>query len=105
MSNATIPTLSVSPNSRALDTWRGRIDALDAALVHLLNLRIECALGAGRAKRAQGGALRAPAREREVLQRVRELNPGPLDARALEIIYRAIMRASLQMQEREGGGQ
>ncbi|MGH9481874.1 MAG: chorismate mutase, partial [Terriglobales bacterium] len=92
--------LAAAPH-HSLEDWRGRIDAIDAALVHLLNLRIEYARGAGRAKRAQGAPLQAPAREGEVLARVQALNPGPLDPQALAAIYRAILHASLQAQERE----
>ena len=51
--------------------WRGKIDAIDTALLHLLNLRTELALEVGRLKDDEGVALRVPAREQEILSRSR----------------------------------
>ena len=62
-----------------IDDWRKKIDAIDTALLHLLNLRAQLAVEVGRMKQEDGVALRAPAREQEILSRMKELNPGPLD--------------------------
>ena len=84
--------------------WRRKIDAIDTAMLHLLNLRTELALEVGRLKSEEGVALRAPVREREILARMKDLNPGPLDGEAIEKIYQLILNQSIRTQERHGWG-
>ena len=59
--------------------WRRRIDEIDLQLVRLVNARSACANEIGRLKRRLGLAIYDPAREGEILQRVSEASPGPLD--------------------------
>ncbi len=87
-----------------IDDWRRKIDEIDTALLHLLNLRTELALEVGRLKNESGTALRAPTREREILDRMTSLNPGPLDRRAIERIYQVMLSESIRTQERHGFG-
>ena len=82
-----------------IDDWRRKIDAIDTALLHLLNLRTELALEVGRLKNEEGVALRAFVREQEILTRMRELNPGPLDNEAVAKIYQLILDLSIRTQE------
>jgi chorismate mutase len=82
-----------------IDDWRRKIDAIDTALLHLLNLRTELALEVGRLKNEEGVALRALVREQEILTRMRELNPGPLDNEAVAKIYQLILDLSIRTQE------
>jgi chorismate mutase-like protein len=87
-----------------IDDWRRKIDAIDTALLHLLNLRAELALEVGRMKKEEGVALRAPMREREILRRMKSLNPGPLDGEAIGKIYRSMLAESIRTQELHGCG-
>lgn len=82
-----------------IEDWRRKIDAIDTALLHLLNLRAELALEVGRMKEEEGVALRAPLREQEILKRMKSLNPGPLDGEAVDKIYRSMLAESIRMQE------
>ena len=82
-----------------IDDWRRKIDAIDTALLHLLNLRTELALEVGRLKSEEGVSLRALVREQEILTRMRELNPGPLDNEAVAKIYQLILDLSIRTQE------
>jgi chorismate mutase-like protein len=84
--------------------WRAKIDAIDTTLLHLLNVRAGFALEVGRLKGASGIALRVPAREREILARMKSVNPGPLDSEAVEKIYRLILHESIRIQEAHGLG-
>jgi chorismate mutase-like protein len=84
--------------------WRTKIDAIDTTLLHLLNVRAAFALEVGRLKGASGIALRVPAREQEILSRMKALNPGPLDSEAVEKIYRLILHESIRIQEDHGLG-
>ena len=87
-----------------IDDWRRKIDAIDTAMLHLLNLRTELALEVGRFKHDEGVALRVPEREREILARLKGINPGPLDGQAIESIYQLILDQSVRAQELNGLG-
>jgi chorismate mutase/prephenate dehydratase len=84
--------------------WRSKIDAIDTALLHLLNLRTELALEVGRLKADEGVALRVPAREQEILSRMKSLNPGPLAIDSIAKIYHVILDESIRTQEQHGYG-
>ncbi|MFY9802431.1 MAG: chorismate mutase [Candidatus Acidiferrales bacterium] len=84
--------------------WRAKIDAIDTTLLHLLNVRAGFALEVGRLKGASGIALRVPAREQEILSRMKSLNPGPLDSEAVGKIYRLILHESIRIQVAHGLG-
>ena len=84
--------------------WRAKIDAIDTTLLHLLNVRASFALEVGRLKGARGIALRVPAREQEILSRMKKLNPGPLDSEAVDKIYSQILHESIRVQADHGLG-
>ena len=84
--------------------WRSKIDGIDISLLHLLNLRIELALEVGRLKAEEGMAPRAPAREKEILTRMKRLNPGPLTNDSIGKIYRVILDESTKAQRRHSYG-
>jgi chorismate mutase-like protein len=83
-----------------IKNWRRKIDAIDSAMLHLLNLRAELALEVGRLKGQRGLALRVPAREQEILTRMKKLNSGPLGQDSIEKIYQLILNESIRTQER-----
>lgn len=83
-----------------LKNLRSKIDALDKKIIRLLNLRARITLGIAKIKRKAGKSIYAPARERQVLNRVTLLNKGPLNSAALEAIYREIMSSSLALEKR-----
>ena len=70
---------------------RDRIDALDEKLVALLNERAACALEIGEIKRTIGMAIYQPGREKDVLDHVRRVNPGPLDGEAVMRLFERII--------------
>lgn len=85
-----------------IDDWRRKIDAIDTAMLHLLNLRAELSLEVGRMKCESGVPLRAPEREQEILTRMQQTNPGPLDAETIAKIYQLILDESIRTQTRFG---
>lgn len=93
----------MTERARIID-WRSKIDAIDTALLHLLNLRTELALEVGRLKADEGVALRVPAREQEILSRMKSLNPGPLANDSVAKIYEVILRESIETQQQHGYG-
>jgi chorismate mutase len=87
-----------------IKNWRKKIDAIDNAMLQLLNLRAELALEVGRLKGEQGLALRVPAREHQILSRMKRLNPGPLGEDSIVKIYQLILDESIRTQEGNGCG-
>ncbi len=77
---------------------RERIDAVDRKLLALLSERGALAKEVGERKRKLGLTFHAPAREREVLARMVDGNPGPYPDEAIEAIFREVMSASLALE-------
>ncbi|MBN1269607.1 MAG: prephenate dehydratase [Kiritimatiellae bacterium] len=84
----------------SLDDLREKIDRIDGEIVRLLNERTQAAVEIGQAKDAAGGETYAPAREKEVLERVLQGNKGPLTESAVREIYREIMSAALALERK-----
>ena len=78
--------------------WRAEIDAIDHELLRMLNRRATLAMKIGESKRSAGLSLCDRGREREVVSHVFAANRGPLDARALTLIFRRIIRESRRVQ-------
>jgi chorismate mutase/prephenate dehydratase len=85
-----------------IDDWRRKIDAIDTAMLHLLNLRAELSIEVGRMKCVAGVPLRSKEREQEILTRMKQLNPGPLDAETIGKVYQLILDESIRTQRRFG---
>jgi len=83
------PRASVMPAMRA---YRDRIDAIDDAILSLLNERAEISVSLGKIKRAVGEPIAVPERESEVIDRVKDGTKGPLEARAVERVFESIIR-------------
>jgi chorismate mutase / prephenate dehydratase len=84
-----------------LAALRLEIDRLDNGIVELLNRRAAISIGVGRAKKDSPDTVFKPFREREVLDRLAKLNPGPLPETHLHAIYREIMSSSRRLQRPE----
>jgi len=82
-----------------LDDLRQRIDRIDEDIVRLLSERAGVAVEIGREKRRQGAPVVDPARENDVLGRVRRLNRGPMSDAAMDALYRSIVRECSRLQE------
>ena len=81
-----------------IDQWRKEIDDIDAELLQLLNRRARLALKVGAMKQTLNLPFCDPERERTVLERLTELNDGPLDERAVGKVFRRIIRESRRVQ-------
>lgn len=88
-------------NDNALESARRRIDALDGRLLDLISQRAEIAAEVARIKADDGhddGDCYRPAREAEVLRRMADINPGPLDDVTVTRLMREIMSACLALE-------
>ena len=82
-----------------LTDLRNKIDGIDARIVRLLNDRAQVSLAVGKAKINSNKGIYAPERERQVFDRVKALNHGPMTDAALEVVYREIMSASIALEK------
>jgi chorismate mutase/prephenate dehydratase len=85
--------------SDSLDQLRVKIDQIDEQLVVLLNSRARVVVEIGKIKQSQGTQVYAPDREKAVLEKVRQLNRGPLPDRCLEAVYRELMSGSFALEK------
>ena len=81
-----------------IDHWRKEIDDIDDELLRLLNMRARLALKVGALKQTLDLPFCDPERERLVLQRLQEINSGPLDERAVGKVFRRIIHESKRVQ-------
>lgn len=77
-----------------IEDWRAEIDEIDNELLRLLNVRARLAIRVGESKRSAGLSVLDGAREREVIERARRANAGPLDDRAVARLFRRIIQES-----------
>ncbi len=78
-------------NCENLDEARKRIDEIDAELLKLLNLRAECVIQIGRIKRQTNAEVLDSGREAVLLERLRELNTGPLSDETVNELFQTII--------------
>lgn len=83
----------------SLANLRKKINGIDARIVSLLNDRAAISSAIGKEKLRQSAGIYSPDREKEVLERIKALNKGPMTKSALEAIYREIMSASLSLEK------
>lgn len=89
----------VAEGPRELSTLRSEIDAVDAALVALLNKRSSLVIEVGKRKALDGTPVYAPHREQAVLQKVLGMaGAGPTLPATLEAIWREIMSGSFALE-------
>ena len=76
-----------------LDELRAKIDDLDAQIIAALNERAKAAQTIGELKRNTNAPIYVPEREKTVFAKLSTCNPGPLDNKAIQSIYREIISA------------
>ena len=82
-----------------LKNLRKKINGIDEKVVNLLNDRVKISQEIGEIKAKSKKGIYSPAREKEVLKRVEQLNKGPMTVEAFEAIYREIMSSSLALEK------
>ena len=82
-----------------VDKVRTEIDSIDDKILKLLNDRAEASKKIGKIKQKEGQGIYAPHREKEVLERLKAINKGPLTPAAIEAIYREVMSSSISLEK------
>ncbi|MEZ4702656.1 MAG: chorismate mutase [Rhodothermales bacterium] len=88
------PSTPPSPTMDDIGPWRECIDALDRAIMHMLNERVVCANAIGQIKKVNGMGVYDPRREERVIQNVLEHNHGPLTNEAARRLFERIIDES-----------
>ena len=83
-----------------LKPLREQIDAIDAQILDLLNRRARVAQEVGHVKAETDAPVFRPEREAQVLRSVAQRNPGPLDNRDVQTIFREIMSSCRALERR-----
>lgn len=78
---------------------RIKIDEVDRQLIELLSRRAGLALEVGHVKQDFGSAVFRPERERQILEKIAQINPGPLKNDGLQAIWLEIMSACRAIEE------
>ena len=84
--------------SQKLKEKRKEINLLDLKLLTLLNQRLRMALEIGKIKKEMGKKIDDPRREKEVLERLKLKNKGPLKDEDLKKIFTTIMKVCRKSQ-------
>ena len=84
--------------SDALAALRVKIDQLDQQLLSMLNERARVAQEVGEIKRAEGSPFFRPDRVAQVIGKITQGNPGPLQNEHVASIWREIMSACLALE-------
>ena len=85
------PKPSDPPTLGDLGPWRERIDAIDEAVINLLNERARYAAQIGEIKHKLGVPVYAPTREEDVLQNVLRASNGPLPPASVRRLFERII--------------
>jgi len=82
----------------SLEELRKKIDAIDERLVELINERAQVVVQIGKLKEAGSEPIYVPHREKAVLDKIAELNKGPLPDKTLQAIWRELMSGSFVLE-------
>jgi len=82
----------------SLEELRKRIDELDSQLVQLLNERARVVVEIGKLKNETDKPVYAPDREKQVLEKIIQVNTGPLLNRTMVAIWRELMSGSFVLE-------
>jgi chorismate mutase len=84
--------------SKVLKKNRKDLDLLDQKLLTLVNRRLRITLGIGKIKKRIGKKIYDPEREKEILDRLKRKNKGPLKEEDLKKIFATIMKVCRKSQ-------
>jgi len=81
--------------------WRKQIDEMDEQIVQLISKRAEAAKAIGELKKQSTLPVYEPARETEVFEHVKRVNPGPLSDEQIVDVYVRIIDVMRMLQRRD----
>ena len=82
----------------SLEELRKKIDSIDERLVELINDRAQVVVEVGKCKQADSAPIYVPHREKAVLDKIADLNKGPLPDKTMYAIWRELMSGSFALE-------
>ncbi|TYP00351.1 chorismate mutase [Geothermobacter ehrlichii] len=86
------------------DQIREEIDRLDSELLRIFNRRAQLALDIGALKKERGLPIYDPDREKRILERVQQDNPGPLSNEAIVRLFERVIDESRSLERARAKG-
>ncbi len=83
---------------QTIEAYRKEIDAIDDQILKLLNERMDLVKEIGKAKQTSGTAIYRPEREKEILDRLKSLNKGALNEKAIDAIFLEVFAVSRNLE-------
>src|SRR3989338_1140902 len=83
----------------SVDKVRKKVDLIDKKILELLNERAKASQAIGKIKIKKGQSIYSPEREKEILDRLKAMNQGPITEAAIEAIYSEIMSSSISLEK------
>lgn len=84
----------------SVEDVRKTVDSIDSKILELLNERAKASQKIGKIKMKSGQGIYSPEREKEVLERLKNLNKGPITPEAIDAIYREVMSSSISLEKK-----
>ena len=84
---------------QSLEKLRSRIDELDIELLKLLNERAKCVIKIGKIKQKEKKDVLVPMREKELLDRLRTFNKGPMADKMVIYLFQQIIDTLKDLQK------
>lgn len=81
-----------------IDTIRKKINHLDSELLRIFNERAALALEIGHIKKKLDLPIYDPKREKLIFERMKEINPGPLDDAAIVRLFERVIDESRSLE-------
>lgn len=82
-----------------LKQLRDQIDEINLQLLHLLNKRTKLVEAVGREKDKQGLKKHDPVREQQIIEKLKQVNEGPMTDEMMVHIFKEIFKVSVKLQE------
>ena len=91
--------MSKNQEVQSMNKLRSRIDELDIELLKILNERAKCVTEIGIIKHREKKDVLVPLREKEVLDRLRKVNKGPMTDAMVSYLFQQIMDVLKDLQK------
>ena len=91
--------MSNNQERQSLEKLRSRIDELDTELLKLLNERAKCVIKIGKIKHKEKKDVLVPMREKELLDRLRTVNKGPMADKMVIYLFQQIIDTLKDLQK------
>ena len=91
--------MSNNQEGQSLEKLRSLIDELDIELLKLLNERAKCVIKIGKIKQKEKKDVLVPLREKELLNRLRAVNEGPMTDAMVIYLFQQIIDTLKDLQK------